>query len=548
LTQELDRLVEAYLDDIWERGPVAGTDAGIHDYDDRLPSFAPDALQEGYEKDKDWLAKFEALDPSELDQDAWLDRLVAMAQLRRSIGDYEEFRPAFRNPGVYVNVVSQAVFSLIERDHAPFDERMRCVLSRLRGVPTMLDQACSNLSEETPAVFADSALQHLTGAVRFLESTVPELAGDIPEMEDELLAANRDALAALERFGTVVARLAEEGGADFAVGKRYYDFLLQKHHLLPLDSEAVLEMGRVAIDEIKDELKKVGEEIDPTLSWPEIVEELKRDHPPTEGVLEMYQDEVTGSRQFIEERDLVTIPDEEGFWVEWVPPFMWATLPFHASYPPRPFEEDDRGFWRITPPDPAASPEEQEQKLQGHNRWNARALAMHEGYPGHHMHFCLIKRLPSKIRRQFMDPFLVEGWALYTEELMWEQGFFDDLRGRLIQLVNALWRAVRVVAGVSMHTRGMTVDEAAEMLVEISRLGPTNARIEAQRFTYTPTYTISYHTGKALVSHLRADYESRLGDGFDLKSFHDELLSYGAVSPAVIQDLMKSGGDATQTS
>lgn len=544
MTEELSRLVDDYLDDVWERGPVAATDAGIHAYDDRLPNFAPDALKDAHEKDKEWLAEFQVIDPSELDLDAWLDRLVVVAQLQRSIRDYEELRSPFRNPGVYVNVVSQAIFSLIEREHAPFEERMHCLLSRLRAVPGMFDQGCSNLSEETPAVFADSALQHLAGAVAFLESTIPEIASRVPDMENELLSANRRALAALARFREVVGRLAEAGSKNFAVGEGYYDFLLQKHHLLPLDSDAVLEMGLRAVDEIQTELQETGDEIDPARIWPEIVEELKRDHPSADEVLEMYQEEVTRSRQFIEERDLVTIPDEEGFWVEWVPPFMWATLPFHASYPPRPFEDDDRGFWRITPPDPNASPGEQEQKLQGHNRWNARALAMHEGYPGHHMHFCLIKELPSKVRRQFMDPFFVEGWALYTEELTWEEGFFDDPRGRLIQLVNALWRAVRVVAGVSMHTRGMTVDKAADMLVEISRLGRTNARIEAQRFTYTPTYTVSYHVGKVLISQLRMDYKRLLGGDFDLKSFHDELLGYGAVSPAVVRDLMMSGGDA----
>ena len=534
----LNQLIDEYLQEVWRRDPVVATDAGIHTFDDQLPNFDPDVLKANDQQDREFRSRFRSFDPATLNQDESLDRMVALANLERSIADSETIRPWQRNPGPYVATVIQGIYSLIEREHAPFEERMRSMLSRLRQAPAVLRQAQTNLTDDTPPIFAVSALQHMEGAISFLETTIPELARQVPKLEKEIIQANQSTLAAFAEYKNTVGRLAQEGQGQFPVGKDYYNFLLRDHHLLSLDCDELLELGQQSIAEIQSDLEATARQIDPNKNWLEITDELKRDHPPTEGVLDMYTQEVALSKAFIIDKDLVTVPKDEGFWVSWVPPFMWATLPFHASYPPRPFEKDNKGFWRITPPDPNTSPEEQEQKLRGHNRWNARALAMHEGYPGHHMHFCRVKLLPSKIRRQFWDPVFTEGWALYTEDLMWESGFFEDPRGRLIQLVNALWRAVRVVAGVSLHTRGMSLQQSVDMLVNISQLGRINATIETNRFAATPTYTVSYHLGKVLIKRLRQAYKTKKGNAFDLKVFHDQLLSYGAISPDIVRQLM----------
>ena len=303
----------------------------------------------------------------------------------------------------------------------------------------------------------------------------------------------------------------------------------------------MLELGQQSIPKAQAELAATARRIDPNRSWIEITTELKRDHPSNEGLLDMYQQEVDLAQAFVLEKDLVTVPEDEGFWVTWTPPFMWATVPFGWTHAPRPFEKDNKGFWRITPADPNTPPEVQEQKLQGHNRCNARAVALHEGYPGHHMHFCVVKLLPSKIWRQFRDTVFVEGWGLYTEDLMWEVGYFTDPWVRLIQLVNALWRAVRVVVDVSMYTRAMPLQESIDMLVDVSRLERVNATSETVRYAATPTQAASYLLGKTLIMELRDAYKAKMGSALNLKAFHDRLFSYGAISPVLVRERMLGG-------
>jgi uncharacterized protein (DUF885 family) len=179
------------------------------------------------------------------------------------------------------------------------------------------------------------------------------------------------------------------------------------------------------------------------------------------------------------------------------------------------------------------------QTLQGHNRWNTWAITFHEGYPGHHLHALHLKGVDSDLRRQFMASVFTEGWGLYTEELMYEQGYLSDPRVRLMQLVNGLWRAVRVVVDSGLHTRGMTIPEAADMLINVSRLEPANALVEAGRYAITPTYAASYLVGRGLVLDLRRRYFAKFPD-HSLKSFHDRLLSYGAIPLDLVEAEMLS--------
>ena len=191
-------LIDDYLEEVWRRDPVRATGVGIHTYDDQLPSFDPDVLEAGYQKDQQLRSYFHSVDAEPLSEDEYLDRQVTLADLERSIAEYETLKPWQRDPGLYVRAVIQGVYSLVEREHAPFEERMHSMLSRLREAPAVLRQGHANLTEQTPKVFADTALQQVRGAIRFLETTVPELARKVPKLQEDLTKANESTLAALE--------------------------------------------------------------------------------------------------------------------------------------------------------------------------------------------------------------------------------------------------------------------------------------------------------------------------------------------------------------
>jgi uncharacterized protein (DUF885 family) len=147
-------------------------------------------------------------------------------------------------------------------------------------------------------------------------------------------------------------------------------------------------------------------------------------------------------------------------------------------------------------------------------------------------------KLPSKVRKVFGNNLFVEGWALYCEEMMWEQGYWDDLRVRLFQLKDLVWRAVRVIVDVGLHCKGMSFNEAIHWLVSEAHLEHANAVAEVRRYTASPTQPLSYLTGKMAILKLRDEIQKRQGSSFSLKEFHDKLLQAGGLPIRLVEDLM----------
>ncbi|TMQ64162.1 MAG: DUF885 domain-containing protein [Candidatus Eisenbacteria bacterium] len=222
------------------------------------------------------------------------------------------------------------------------------------------------------------------------------------------------------------------------------------------------------------------------------------------------------------------------------PVFERSTLPYAAYLPPAPFDEDQTGFFYVTPIDLSRRKEEQEQQLEGHNYAGLPLTVVHEAFPGHHLQLCHANRSGSRLRRLADSNVFAEGWALYCEDLMHEQGFFVDRITRLYQLKDLLWRACRVVIDVGLHTGTMSFMQAVDYLVDQAMLERVNAVIEVKRYTMTPTQPMSYLVGKLELLAIRRDAEQRLGDRFSLAEFHRALLASGTLQPALVREELKA--------
>ena len=156
-------------------------------------------------------------------------------------------------------------------------------------------------------------------------------------------------------------------------------------------------------------------------------------------------------------------------------------------------------------------------------------MVAHEAYPGHHLQLATAQRLDSEVRRHIWSPIMVEGWALYSEQLMGERNYYSSDEVRLFQLVNLLWRAVRIVLDVGLHTRGMTPAEAVDYMVEHLPIERRSAEAEVRRYCAWPTYQLCYAVGRRELLRLRAAYIHREGPGYRPRRFHDELMGYGGL-------------------
>jgi uncharacterized protein (DUF885 family) len=208
---------------------------------------------------------------------------------------------------------------------------------------------------------------------------------------------------------------------------------------------------------------------------------------------------------------------------------MLALVPFAAYEPPPIFLAHQTGRFYVTSPDPSLPPDALARQRRGHCRHAIPSMVAHEAYPGHHLQLVTAQGLASEVRRHVWTPVMVEGWALYCEQLMDESGYYADDQARLFQLVNLLWRAIRVVLDVGLHTRGMSPAEAVDYMVEHLPIERANAEAEVRRYCAWPTYQLCYAVGRRELLRLRDAYRERAGSEFQYKRFHDELLAYGGI-------------------
>lgn len=222
-------------------------------------------------------------------------------------------------------------------------------------------------------------------------------------------------------------------------------------------------------------------------------------------------------------------PDGEICDVRETPEFLRSTTTAAYDRPP-PFDASTVGIFFVTPVDKTLSAAKQEEMLRENDFGDIVDTAVHEAYPGHHLQLSFARRHPSTIRKVIDSSILSEGWALYSEELMHELGYYTP-EERMLQLEWALVRAARVLIDVGLHTKGMTIAEAERILVERVHLEPTLARSEVRRYTESPTQPLSYIVGREIILRMRERY---LKDGKSLKDFHREILSRGTISPVLI--------------
>jgi uncharacterized protein (DUF885 family) len=206
---------------------------------------------------------------------------------------------------------------------------------------------------------------------------------------------------------------------------------------------------------------------------------------------------------------------------------MQPLIPFAAYDPPGAFAAARTGYFYVSVPDAAL--------LRDHCVHEIACTALHEGFPGHHLQHLVAQAQPSPVRRVVWTPLTVEGWALYCEELMAEEGFLSRPEEMFFQRLHLLWRAVRVVLDVRLHTEGMAVEQAIGYMVDALGIARRNAEAEVWRYCGAPAYQLCYAVGRRELVRLRDDYRRRAGAAFTLRRFHDEVLAYGGLPIALIR-------------
>jgi uncharacterized protein (DUF885 family) len=534
---EFNKLADRYFDEVAFRfDPVQGTAAGFHQYDPLLASGSRAEVDQQTAALKKWEADVSGFDPRGLSQWAVSDRELLLSQIHGQLLTLETIRPWEKNADTYSSGATFAIFVIMARNYAPPAERLRSVVARERLIPRVLQSARENL-KNPPQVYTEIALEQVPGLVSFFQNDVPKAFEPVTDakLRSEFQESNRAVMGALEAYGAWLKNdLLPRSKGNFRIGAETYQKKLLYDEMVDTRLDKLLEIGYKDLRRNQEEFRRVARQIDPKRARQQILEELERDHPAGDKLMETFRGVLSGLRDFIEKRQIATIPSPVFPIVQETPPFSRA-LTTASMDTPGPYEKAKEAFFNVTLPDPGWPPQKQEEYLEGFNRGTIISTAVHEVYPGHYTQFLWLQSVTTKARKLLYCGSNAEGWAHYSEQMMLDEGYGSgDLKLRLGQLQDALLRNARYIAGIQMHTGKMTQAEAADYFVKEGYQTRPVAEKEAKRGTSDPTYLV-YTLGKLEILKLREDYKKLKGTQYSLEDFHDAFLKQGAAPIRIVR-------------
>ena len=537
LDDRLYELVEARFRRVVRDNPTVATYLGIHSEDHRLGDGSRDAVLDELAAEKAHLAAVEALDDEALSPEARFERDLEVHNLRRSIFSTEEIR-TWERRSTALDAIGDGLFLVFARDFAPLRERLTSMIGRIEEIPAFLAQHRTRATVPQVRLWQRIEQGSAPGLATFLGEIEKAAEGELDAREQvRLIRAADDARRAIDEYVEWIRGTLERGTDDWPIGRERLEELIRLRAFDGLDGDAILDTGLRLLAEHKAARVAAAAEIDPDATEPEVVDRVKSDHPATFAeALEEYRVAMRRARTHLIERDLVTVPDDERIEVIETPLYLRRIMPFAAYFEPPKFDPSPIGLYIVTPSvdgDPRA--------MREHNRSAISNTSVHEAYPGHHLQLSVGTRHPSLTRLLADAPEFTEGWGMYSEQMMREEGFDDGPVFRLGMHTDAIWRACRIVLDIRLHRGEIDVDAATRFLIDQTGFEEPNARSEVRRYTYTPTYQLSYLLGKTLLLELREEERRRLGAAFRLRDFHDSLLRNGSLPMSFQRRALREG-------
>ncbi len=542
-------LANRYIDTMLSMDPEAATAYGDHRFDHLLTDRSEEGVQARRHLAAAYLDSLSRIKEGKLSEGNRIDLAILRNQLESTVFAVDEIGAHRWNP--LVHTVGGAIYGLVARDFAPLRERLEDLMDRLDGVPAALD-AAREILDNPPRVYTETAIIQNRGTIGLILDDLAPFLEQEPDLRADFVGPRARAIAALESYGRWLEEdLLPRSGGEFRLGRDRFETKLR----LTLESDLSLDEIRDAAERDLAETRDVMYELALPLYrefYPErtgvgdlpmaeivgeVLDRLADDRPTEETIVEQARGNLETCTAFVAEHDLVTLPDDA---VEIIvmPEYQRG---FAIAYcdAPGPLAENEKTFYSISPPPADWSDAEKESYFREYNDYMLEDLTIHEGTPGHYLQIAHSNAFaaPTPVRALFGSGVFVEGWATYAEQLMAEFGYGGP-RVRLQQLKMRLRLLINAIIDQDIHCGDMTEQEALDLMTGQGFQEQGEAAGKWRRAQMSSTQLSTYYVGNLELNRLRTLAEERYGSDFELKTFHDELLSYGSPAPRYVQQLM----------
>lgn len=550
-------LADEYISDLTNFSPVSATMIGDHSADGELDQVDAAAREETLTSLREYRDALSALDRDEMSRANQVDAELLLHDLESSIWSSEQLQEWAWNPLYYVSRSGGSIYSLLSRDYAPIEQRLMAAASRLEQIPRFLEQARGELQpERVPKIHAETAVQQNPGLGSIIDTMIiPEMDALSAEQQAQLNAAIETAKDALADHQTwLEEELLPRANGDFRIGAELYDVKLSFALNSPLSRKEVTARAEQEYENVRNQMYEVAKIVylekhpmtafpdDPDESYKQVIiraalEEAYQDLPPRDGIVAIAREQLQEAIDFVIERNIVTMP-EEPVEIIVMPEFQRGVTVAYLD-PPGPLDKDQPAFYAVAPLPTDWTEQQVESFLREYNVYSIQDLTIHEGVPGHYLQLALSNRYPSTLRAVLWSGPFVEGWGVYAEQMMIDEGYQDN--SPLQKLITLKWYLRGITNAIidsAIHVDGMTRDEAMKLMVEGGFQEEREAAGKWVRAQLTSAQLSTYFVGYQEHIEMRAALQEAWGDEFTLRRYHDQALSYGSPPVRFVRALM----------
>ena len=557
MDSQFEQLGRRYVDEVTALAPVSATGLGDHRFDGQLDDVTPGSRQRKAAFYRTFLDRLEAIPPDQLSRANRIDAAMLRHRLRAGLWHLEHLREWAWNPMAYTGLAGNAVYSLVARDFAPVQERLKHVTSRLAEFPRLMQQVRETLEpQRVPKVHAETAVKQNPGIIRMLDQMVEPQAAALPSGDrSRLTEAMNTARAAVEDHqGWLEEELLPHAAGDFRLGLDLYDKKLAFTLQTPLTRTEIRERAESELRRARAEMAEIAAHLCSERGCDRqeralirsALEMAYQETPDLDRIVEEATNALARATAFVRQADLVSLPPDP---VEIIvmPEFRRGTSLAYCDSP-GPLDAGQPTFYAISPAPADWTDEQVRSFLREYNLRSLANLTVHEAMPGHFLQLARSNRYPSTLRAMLSSGVFIEGWAVYAEQMMVEEGFYDgdppasaagaDPLARLIILKWYLRGIVNAIIDQAIHAEGMTEDEAMALMMEEAFQEEREAAAKWVRAQLTSTQLSTYFVGALEHASLRREMENAWAGQFDLKRYHDTVLSFGSPPTRYVRAMM----------
>lgn len=545
------------LDTWMQRAPISATQIGDHRFDSALDDLSSSGQQQTLRLYRSLLGELERIDVSALGRENQVDAAILRNQLQSEIWNAEVLQPAHWDPQLYNGLAGSALYGLMAREFAPLPDRLESAAARMEKIPALFAQARENLDPaRVPKIHAETVARQNRGILSIVETFITPDIGQLPEAGQQRLQAAIDGLkkAVEEQQQWLDGTLVPNARGEFRIGAALYDQKLKFALNSSLSRQEIGARARAELKRVRQDMYGIAQTVlKDKPGAPEMpdqpsdeqqqkaieaaLELAYADTPARDKVVDDARAALAQSTAFVREHDLMTLPDAPVDII--LMPEFQRGVAFAYCDSPGPLDKHLKTFYAVSPIPDDWNDKQVDSFLREYNARMIHLLSIHEGTPGHYLEGWHSAKFPSTLRAVLRSGLFAEGWAVYTERMMQEQGYLDnDPLFHLVQLKFYLRSISNAILDQGVHVDNWTREQAMHLMTHDAFQQESEAAGKWVRAQLTSAQLPTYFVGAQEHFDTRRAVQETLGERFDLKAYHDRMLSYGAPPVRFARQLM----------